>query len=187
MATDPTNISADADACASSEAAPRTGPLGRIARLVLAGLLIFTGYDLWVDRAFIFAELDPGLLVLTGFAVYGAYHTGAVLRRGKETLIGLAVLAAAAAGLAIVMEGSLWAPPLSWLAWGLDIGLVALVSALLLTATVVGTPGCEVGVLAELIGKLRRQAYRGEAVFCLVGLHKLDAWEARRPWRRPAE
>lgn len=28
-------------------------------------------YDLWTDRTFIFKDLDPGLLVLTGFAVFG--------------------------------------------------------------------------------------------------------------------
>lgn len=171
MAAEDTSIEVDA--------APRTGPVGRLARLALAAPLAWTGYDLWVDRGFIFAELDPGLLVLTGFAVYGAHQTGALIGRGKQALAALAVVAVAAAALATV-QGNLWAAPLSWLVWGLDIGFVALVSGTLLAAVVSGTPGCELGVLAELTRKLRHQAHRGEAMFCLAGLHKLDAWEARR-------
>ena len=160
--------------------APRTGPVGRAARLLLAALLIVLGYDLWVDRRFIFAEADPGLLLLTCLALYGAYQTGALVGRGRETVVGIGALGAAAAAVAAATAGALWAPPLSWLVWGLDIGIVALVAAALLAAVVIGTPGCEIGVFAELNRRLRR----GEAMFCLVGLHKLDEWEDAQPWRR---
>ncbi|MGH2845503.1 MAG: hypothetical protein ACRDL0_05705, partial [Thermoleophilaceae bacterium] len=59
-----------------------------------------------------------------------------------------------------------------------------MVSVLMLVATVVGTPGCELGVVSDLRFRLRRRTHQAEAMFCVVGLHKLDAWEARRAWCR---
>jgi hypothetical protein len=182
MVTNPTDIRSTAVGQAS-----RTGPVGRLARLLAAAVGTWSAYSLWTDRAFIFNEPDEGLLLLTGLAVYGVYQIAAVFGRGKLVLATLAVVAAAASALAIAREGSLWAPPLSWLAWGLDIGFLVVISATMLVAMVVGTPGCEIGVLAELTPRLRRQAHRAEAMFCLVGLHKLDAWEARQPWHRGSD
>ncbi|MGH3712809.1 MAG: hypothetical protein ACRDT4_05025 [Micromonosporaceae bacterium] len=161
--------------------APRTGPIGRAARLLLAAPLTWTGYDLWVDRVPIFTDLDVGLVLLSVLALYGAHQIGKLLGRGRETLIGLAVLGAAAATVSATAGAGLWSPPLSWLVWGVDLAFVAVVGAALLAAAVIGTPGCELGVFSELGRRLRRN----EAMFCLVGLHKLDEWEERQPWRRP--
>jgi hypothetical protein len=168
---------------AQAHPAPRTGPVGRTARLLLAAALAWAAYDLWRDRTFIFAEADPGLLVLSGFAVYGVHHSAALVGRGRQALAALAGLTILAAAIALMHAGMVWAAPLTWLVWGLDLAALAITSLALLVAVVIGTPGCESGVFRELTR--RRRHTRGEQVdFCLAGLHRLDAWEAHRPWHR---
>ena len=181
MAIERTNI-----AVADAAAAPRTGPIGRVARLLLAAGVIWSGYELWFDRDLILAEWDEGLLILTGLVVYGLRQIAVVFDRGPLAVALLAAGLMAASAWAILWEGSLWAPPLSWLVWGVDFGFLVVLSALLLVATVAGTPGCEIGVIGEVTRRLRRQTHQAEAMFCLVGLHKLDDWEARKAQRRPA-
>jgi len=179
MVTEPTNIRAT-----QAGETPRTGPIGRLARILLAALLGWLAYDLWVDRSFIFAEAEPGVLILTGLAAYGVHHTGALIGRGRQALAVLAATATVSAATALVIEGRIWAAPLNWFVWGLDLGILVFVAVALLAAVALGTPGCEVGVLRELPRLLRRGPKRAEVVSCLAGLHQLDAWEARRPWHR---
>ncbi len=62
--------------------------------------------------------------------------------------------------------------------------VLVVVALALLVAVVLGTPGCEIGVVHELVRRLRGEADGTEALFCVVGLHQLDAWETRRPWHR---
>ena len=70
-----------------------------------------------------------------------------------------------------------------------EYSLVDLAHAVMLTETIIasllavvlGTPGCEVGVWPELIARARnRRSTAGVRVVCVVGLHILDRWEARR-------
>jgi len=75
----------------------------------------------------------------------------------------------------------LWAAPLSWLVWGLDLGVLVVIAAASLVAVILGTPGCEVGVVRDIARRLRSEPGGTDAVFCPAGLHQLDAWEARRP------
>jgi hypothetical protein len=44
------------------------------------------------------------------------------------------------------------------------------------------TPGWEFGALGELIRHLRRVPHpqRADAMWCVAGLHRIDAWEAQR-------
>lgn len=56
--------------------------------------------------------------------------------------------------------------------------LVETIVALLL-AIALGTPGCEVGVWPELLGRLRGEAVSTRPI-CILGLHFVHDWEARR-------
>lgn len=187
MATEPTAAGPRGAGSAHEGGAPRTGPVGRLARLLLGAALGWLAYDLWADRAFIVRELDPGLLVLTGFAVFGAYHIAGLAGLGRVMLAVLAVAGAGSAVLAAVLEGTVWAAPVSWLVWGLDLGVLVAIAASTLVAAIIGTPGCEIGVFRDIARRLRREPGGTDALFCLVGLHHLDAWEARRPWRHAAD
>lgn len=162
---------------------PRTGPVGRLARLLLAVTLGWVVYDLWVDRTFIFDEADPGLLILTGFAVYAVYHTAGLVGLAWPASVATTVTLVGSAVIAVASEGTVWASPLSQVVWGLDFGVVLVIAAALLVAVVVGTPGCEVGVFRDVVRRVRREPGATDVPFCLVGLHWLDAWEARQPWR----
>ena len=176
MAVEPGTVSA-------TVAAPRTGPVGRIVRLLLAVAGVWFTYHVWDRRGFILVHGD---LFLTGLMVYGTHQLAALYRRGKEALAALAGLGAVAGAVALMQTNQLWAPPLSWLVWGLDLGFLAMVTVGLFVAVPLGTPGCEVAAIPEVIARLRGRTHQSGPVFCLVGLHKLDAWEAHRSWRRGA-
>jgi hypothetical protein len=93
--------------------------------------------------------------------------------------VALAVLAAAAA--AVVGElhaGAIWGPPLSDLVWTLDVAMLVETIIALPLAVVLGTPGCEIGVWAEIAARLRGSA--AAPPLCIIGLHRLDDWEGRR-------
>ncbi|MPZ83187.1 MAG: hypothetical protein GEV28_23450 [Actinophytocola sp.] len=167
---------------------PRTGPVGRVIRLLLAVALGWVTYDLWVDRTFIFAGTnpvhDPGLWIMTATLVYGLYELANLVGWGKRALAVLAVLAVAAAAIAVVWKGNVWTVPLTWLVWGFDVTGAVFVTLALLVAVAVGTPGCEIGVVRELARRRRRAPDDDKPLFCLAGLRALDAWERDRPWRR---
>lgn len=180
MATKPTDRAADSTAVRP----PHTGPVGRLARLLLAAALGWVAYDVWSDRSFIVAQAEPGVLVLTAFAAVGAYYIAGLAGLGKEVLVLIAVGGAVSAVLTAVLEGTLWAAPLSWYVVGLDLVVLVLIVAATIIAVILGTPGCEVGAFRDIARRLRREPGAPDALFCLVGLHRLDAWEARRSWRR---
>jgi len=76
-------------------------------------------------------------------------------------------------------SGAVWASPLSDLVWGIDAVMLGETIVALLLAISLGTPGCEVGVWPELIGWLRG-APTSTRPICILGLHFIDDWEARR-------
>lgn len=166
----------------------RTGPVGRLARLALAGLAGWVVYDLWVDRLAIFSPseglLDPGLLLVTGVVLHGVYVFAELFGRGKRALVMLGLLAAAAAAAAVVRAGTVWAGPFTWLVWGLNISWLTVVVITALLAIVLGTPGCEIGVLRALARRLRGSVSDDKPMFCIAGLGALDSWERRRSWSR---
>lgn len=145
-------------------------------------------YNLWVDRLAIFSPsdglLEPGLLLVTGLAVHGVYVFTDLFGWAKRSLAGLGVLAVAAAVVTVVRAGTLWAGPFTWLVWGLDISWMAVLAIAALLATVLGTPGCEIGALRALVRRLRGSVDDDKPMFCIVGLGTLDRWERRRAWSR---
>jgi hypothetical protein len=181
---------------------PRLGPAGGVVRLLLAALLGSTAYALWADREFIFAKADPltdppmwvtdplsdpSLWVLTAVMVWAIYEVAGFVGWGKRVLAALGLLGLAAVAVALATADTVWAAPVTWLVWGIDIGMAAVVAATFIVAVVLRMPGCELGVLRRLARRLRQDPDQARPMFCVVGLHKLDAWESRRRWHRAAD
>lgn len=163
----------------------RTGPVGRLARLVLAAAGAWLTYDLWIDRTAVFENTgpldEPFLLALAAVVAYAVYDLAKAAGWGRLVLAVLAAVAVALIGIAWVTGGPLWAPPLTWLLWGVAVAGLVSVTLLLLIAVIVGTPGCELGIVREVLVRHRGDSH-DSPMFCLAGLRAIDAWE-RRSWR----
>jgi hypothetical protein len=181
----------------TSPTVPRTGPVGRLARLLIAvgmALALYSIADQGGPVSFrdsanltepITWALHGGMLVvfvlLVGQLARAFVGPAAVRRWYARALVGLAVLFAAGALTAWIASGSVWASPLPELVWGFDAAMLVETIIALLLAIALGTPGCEVGVWPELIGRLRGgRAATSSAPICVIGLHFIDEWEARR-------
>ncbi len=172
---------------------PRTGPVSRLVRVLYGAVMAWLAFE-WLEAGLTwFSEsttpANPWIWVVTGLAIYyGLYQLPASsfgAPWGRRVVSIFVTLLAAAAVTALLTQGELWAPPLTWLLYGLDVGLVIVATIAFLVAVVLGTPGCEMGGLAELIRRLRgdSNAEGPEAMWCIGGLHRVDEWEAGKPWR----
>jgi hypothetical protein len=182
-------------------ASHRTGQLGRLARLVLAVIFAATLWSILgpddsarFRNPHILTEPSAWLLhVLTAViyilligalaqALWGAWS----VRRAQ--LIAAAVLGGSLSIAGLVGQfvyGAAWGFPLADLVWWFDVAILAEQVVALILAIVLGTPGCEIGVWAELIA--RRRGTRSSAIDglgCMIGLHLLDQWEMQRSTRR---
>lgn len=175
----------------------RTGPIGRVARVVLAAayavsLASITGPRLaaqfrnphilseplaWVLHSVMFVTL-----VLLAGAIGFAFGGAGARRRWQIGAVVVAAVTVAAFEIATrVFYGVGWGFPLADLVWWFDV--VMLVEGLVATllSAVIGLPGCEIGVWPLFIARFRGgKALPEEGLACVVGLHYLDAWEARR-------
>jgi hypothetical protein len=170
----------------------RTGPVSRSYRLGLAVVLGLSAYSLILAGPGGFSQPDsaeePGVWILTGFALLAVRDAAATAvgpRWGGRALAGTLALLAVAGAAALAAEGSLWAAPVTWLLYGLDLTFAIVIGAAMLVSIVVGTPGCELGAVRELVLRLQGRFDPGQlqAPACGGGLHQLDRWEARQPWR----
>lgn len=169
---------------------PRTGPVSRILRLLAAVLMAWLTVEWATYGANGFTQpstlRNPWFWAITGLAVYyGLYQTlrvGFGRRWGIRAVTAFAAVLVAAAAVAIIQEGALWAAPVTWLLYGFDVGFLVLVVLAYVASTVLGTPGCEMGALGELIVRLRgtSDTEHVEPMWCIIGLHRFDEWEARR-------
>ena len=177
-----------------SGAAPRTGPVGRAVRLLLAAVFAY-GLATLVDQGGPASVRDPESLTDAPFVVVTIGMVGvyavfvrelAKLVRGEAFAtsawkVALSLLAVAAVGAAVVGElrsGEVWGSPLSDLVWALDVAMLVETIAALPLAVALGTPGCEIGVWAEIAARLRGRPASPPP--CIIGLHHLDQWELRR-------
>lgn len=169
---------------------PRIRPIGRLARIVGAVIMSLFALD-WLQAGMTwFGESSTpanlGVWVVTGLAAYYGLHqlpeSGFGKPWGQRTLAVSGVVVAVAAVATISLHGGLWAPPLTTLLYWFDVGFLIAVAISYLIAAFLGTPGCEVGGLGELIRRLRgvRDAADHEAMWCIAGIHHLDQWEAER-------
>jgi hypothetical protein len=183
---------------------PRTGPIGRLARLLIAVIAALSLYSI-ADQGGPASFRNPSNLsepitwvlhiamltlfvLLIGQLAAATVGPAGVRRWQMRALIGLAVALVTAAGIAWMASGVVWASPLSDLVWGIDAAMLVETIVALLLAIALGTPGCEVDVWPELIGRLRGgHAPTSSRPICVLGLHFIDEWEARRRARTVTE
>lgn len=180
---------------ASADVQP-TGPIGRLARLILAGVFAVSLVSL-VDQGGVVGFRDPS--VATEFTVWiltaamvavFATLVGAIAsaagkpspwpwRLGVVALLGVAGVGAGIVGQAT--SGGVWGYPLSDVVWWFDAVLLVQTIVATLIAIVIGMPGCEVGVWPALLARARGGSSAPVAgPACVIGLHLLDEWEAGR-------
>jgi hypothetical protein len=175
----------------------RTGPIGRLARLVLAGVYgvslasilgptlsarfhnpqILSQPTAW----FLHAVMLLTFVLLAG-AVGTAFGGAASRRAWQAGAFGAAVVAVVIAEiLTISIHGTEWGSPVADAVWWFDAVMLAEGLVATLLAIVIGLPGCEIGVWPWFISRARgRPALPEEGLACVVGLHLLDAWESQR-------
>jgi hypothetical protein len=177
--------------------AQRTGPVGRLARLVLAALfayplfsIIGPGGSSRFRNPHILSEPSAWLLhilMLTIFVILaGALASALAGQRARRpwqaaALIGAAAAVVIAGGIGMIERGAFWGFPLADLVWWFDVLVLIEQVAATLLAIGLGTPGCEIGVWPALIVRARGQAPSQESgLACIVGLHLIDRWESGR-------
>ena len=187
----------DANAMIGPVATDRTGPLGRLARLGLVGVFALTFVSIVGPRGsaqfrdpHILSEPSAWFLHLVMLIVFlvlvGALaETIAGVRARRPWQIGAVIALLAALAIAAFIgeatRGTVWGYPLADLVWWFDVLVVTEQLVALVLAIALGTPGCEVGVWSELFARLRGETPRSErGLACIVGLHLIDDWEARR-------
>jgi len=175
----------------------RTGPIGRLARLLLAGLFAFPLFSFlgpgWSSRfrnPHILSEPSAWLIHILMLVVFvilvgalAAALTGPQNRRRWQVgaLVAAFAVVAVAGGIGRLAYGSFWGFPLADAVWWFDVVLLTEQVVATLLAIGLGTPGCEIGVWPELIARARGTSSTAETgLACIVGLHLIDGWEARR-------
>lgn len=170
-----------------------TGPVSQLARVILAAVVGAGVYGLLGTGMANFSDSEilaqPGFWLITVIAVPSLYGIPQHLSGpvwGRCVLVGVFALAAAAAVVATVATGTPWAAPLTWLLYLVELSVFTLLGLAFAISALLGRPGCELAGLRELLVRTRGadEGDDAEAAWCLVGLHRLDAWEARQPWRR---
>lgn len=170
--------------------ADRMGPIGYLARIAVAAALGWFTYVLVAQAGPDGKFAGAGFLahwyfwaVLLAFDVLGVYTFGRNLgggrRWGLRAVAGFVGLAGVAALVSPSFSGAVWAPPLTWLAYGLWLAIFATGLLLGVLQVILRTPGCETSAIRDLSGRLRGTHDQEKADKC-IGLHRLDAWEAQR-------
>jgi hypothetical protein len=115
----------------------------------------------------------------------GARRVWRVQIAAVAALLGSCALAAIVGELAF---GSLWGFPLADFVWWFDVLMLVVGLGSATLAAVLGTPGCEIGVMREVAAWFgHKPAPIAEVSPCIVGLHALDRWERRRTARQSGE
>ncbi|HJQ90719.1 MAG TPA: hypothetical protein VJ950_03365 [Acidimicrobiia bacterium] len=168
----------------------RIGPMGRLVRVFGAVIMALFAFE-WLEAGMTWfgqasTPSNPWIWVVTGLAAYYGLHqlpeSGFGRPWGERVLAtvgGIFVLVAVAT---LTIHGELWAHPLTISLYGLNVAFLFVVSLSYLVAVFLGTPGCEVGGLGELIRRLRGvpDPANHDAMWCIGGIHCLDQWEANR-------
>ena len=97
---------------------------------------------------------------------------------GRKVQVGILVLAIIFSAADYILSGAFWFPILAWFAYGLLILVTTLSAVSFLIAALLATPGCEWRAIPHLIGRINSQDTKFYP--CVIYLHKIDHWEARR-------
>ena len=120
--------------------------------------------------------------VLLAGAIGFAFGGAAARRRWQIGSVVLAVAIVIAFVLAtLAIHGTGWGFPVADLVWWFDAAMLTEGLVATLLSVGIGLPGCEIGVWPLFISRFRGTTPLPEdGLACVVGLHYLDAWEARR-------
>jgi hypothetical protein len=175
--------------------APPTGPLGRLARVGLAAVGVvsfvsiadqggpasFQGAPTLTDPSLLFLDaVMVALFVALAGVLASAFGASDPGRWRVASLLAVVVAVCVAATASQLANGSTWGRPLSDLVWWFDALMLLETIVALAIAVMLGLSGCELGVWAILVARLRGQAPPTRPFGCVVGLHLVDQWEARR-------
>ncbi len=162
---------------------PKPGPIGRILRIALGLIALFTA----ANRAYLgtpeFDDVagDPGFWFAAAISFYflrdmieGGFGLSSWGRRSQAVVL---LLMVAALIFDLLVYGSIWEPALGVLVnWLMVIAFGYLGPSLLLSG-IFATRGCEVRAVWQLVGKLLG---RETVEYPCVLFRSLDEWEARR-------
>lgn len=163
---------------------PRTGLIGRLARTLLLAITLLVLYSLFSGGIHKFDKFafDITLWIQTGLALLVLKDTLEM----SSTRIGYWIWLWGLVGIALVgmissfaTSGIIWASPVPELVWGVNVVGFVILAIEFLLSIVIGTPGCEKGVISELLARSRGEPTQS-ALSCIIGLHRLDSWEAQR-------
>ncbi len=166
----------------------RIGPISRAVRIAITVLLLWLAGGLISEGIAGFSEPpvpgQPVFWLITVWAFVTVHDVVRVLLRrpGWPVVGGVIVLTLAAGVTATIMGGRLWAAPLTWVVYAVDLGVATLVLLGYAASVVLGTPGCDQAALREAIDRLsgRYDPATASLSVCAGGLHRLDSWEADR-------
>lgn len=175
----------------------RTGPYGRLARLILLVALALTFFSIVDQRGsarfrnphvltepavwFLTALLYITFVILVGALAKSLAGPQARRRWQVGAVIASIVAISGAALVSAIINGSAWGFPLADGVWWFDVLVIVEQVVAFALVIALGIPGCEVGIWGMLLARARGKTTSSEAgLACIVGLHLLDAWEARR-------
>ncbi len=180
----------------------RTGPIGLLVRAGLLALMVLSLVSL-IDQGGIVTFRRPSVagepsvwfltFVMAVLFVSLVGQLGGMLTRRPATrwqLGAIAVLVGSTLVAAVIGQlsaGAVWGFPLADLVWAFDVVMLIETTVALAIAIVLGTPGCEIGVWGELMGRRRPDPAQPPMVACVVGLHLLDDFERRRQGGPPPD
>jgi hypothetical protein len=181
----------------------QTGPLGRLARFALMVgfvVLFFSIVDqrgsarfrnphvlteptVWVFTALMYVIF----VILVGVVAKSVASPRAARKWQVGAVIASLVAIAGAAVVGAVMSGSAWGFPLADGVWWFDVLVIVEQVVAFVIAIALGILGCEIGVWGMSLARARGRTPSSETgLACIVGLHLLDSWEARRRGSGPA-
>jgi hypothetical protein len=167
---------------------PRSGPVGRIARLAFGGLclwyavnLIQTGNDLLGDDGHIKQVVWNGI-VFGLFLVSYVINIGFSVAWKKWPAFVSAGVMVLIAGFGLLTQGSIESNLLARVIWGWELYVFSHLGLAFVVSSVIGSAGCEMRAFHELYSRITGIPTKEH--YCPIGpLHSLDQWESRHAQR----
>lgn len=165
----------------------RPGPIGRIVRLLLGAAsawaiwdnLVQPGPQAWLTSHLGPVQLNVGTLIVVGIGLWvfdevinigWGRHWGNIPQLSVIGVVGIGAL------VGLVLTGSVWSPLLGAIVYAWLFYTFAHLGLSFVLAAGLGTPGCEMRSIPQLLAKLSGREYREHV--CPSPIHSLDVWEA---------
>lgn len=164
---------------------PRPGPVGRLARLVLAALCLYYVYGLIAVSGSVLSADGSIRALLSNGIIPGLFLVSYVINIGfsrawkKWPALISAMALGAIALVGYFTSGSAETTLLARSIWGWELYVFAHLGVAFLIAAVIGTPGCEMRSFHDLYSRITGLPTKEH--YCPVGpLDPIDQWEASR-------